>query len=56
MRNDRKVYTCCKDYSGREMETATQVQNLDGAICTSQSANIFGKGMNPTILPSTMRK
>ena len=32
------------------MNTVTRFQILDEAICISNSANIFGKGMHPTIL------
>ena len=34
------------------MDIATQVQNLDEAVCISHSANTVGKGMYPIILPS----
>ena len=37
-------------------DTATLVQILDYAVCISQSAHIIGKGMNPTILPTTLGK
>ena len=32
-----------------------QVQTLYGAVGISQSVNIIGNGMNPILLPSTMR-
>ena len=32
------------------MDTAIRVQNLDGTIFISHSANTLGKGMNQTIL------
>ena len=38
------------------MDTATQVQMLDEAVCISHSANILGKGMNPPIFTSIMGK
>ena len=38
------------------MDMATQVQILDKAVCISHSANTIGKGMHPTIFPSTMSK
>ena len=38
------------------METVTQVQILDEAVCILHSANTIGKGMNPTILPPVMGK
>ena len=38
------------------MDASTQFQIMDVAICISQSANIIGKGMNPTILSSDMGK
>ena len=38
------------------MDTATRVPFLDKADNILQSANIFGKSMNPTILPSAMAK
>ena len=31
------------------MDTATQAQILDKAVCISHSANTIGKCMNPTI-------
>ena len=39
-----------------EMGTAIRVQNLDEADCISHRTNIFGKGMNPIILPPAMGK
>ena len=33
----------------QETETATWVQTLDETVCISQSINIPGKGMNPTM-------
>ena len=33
------------------MDSVTQVQNLDEAICISYSVKAFGKGMHPTSLP-----
>ena len=39
-----------------EMDTATWVWILDKAVCILQSANTFGKGINPTILPPAMDK
>ena len=38
------------------MDQATQAQILNEAICISHIANIFGKGMHPTILPPAMGK
>ena len=38
------------------MDTATRVQILDETDCISHNANIFGKGMNPIILPPAMGK
>ena len=38
------------------MDTATQVQNLDEAVCISHCTNILRKGMNPTILLLAMGK
>ena len=38
------------------MNTTTRVQNLKEAVCISHGANIFGKGMNPTILPPAIGK
>ena len=32
------------------VDTGTQVQNLDEAVCISHSANTLEKSMNPTIL------
>ena len=39
-----------------EMDTATQVQNLDETDCISHSTNTLGKVMNPIILPPAMGK
>ena len=33
-----------------------EVKNLNDAVCISHSANIYGKGMNPTILSPAMGK
>ena len=38
------------------MDTVTWVQILDEAVYISKSANTFGKGMNPIILPPAMDK
>ena len=38
------------------MDTVSQVQILDKAVCILRNANTLGKGMNPTILPSAMGK
>ena len=38
------------------MDTATQVQILDKAVCISYSANILGKGRNTTTLYTDMGK
>ena len=38
------------------MDMTNQVQILDKAVSISQSTKIFGKGMNPTILPPAMGK
>ena len=38
------------------MNTETQVQILDEAVCILGSSNTLGKGMNPTILPLAMGK
>ena len=38
------------------MDTAIQVQILDETDCISHNTNIFGKGMNPIILPLAMGK
>ena len=38
------------------MDTATRVQILDENDCFSHSTNIFGKSMNPIILPPAMGK
>ena len=38
------------------MDMVIWVQILDQAVCISHSANTFGKGMNPIILPPTMGK
>ena len=38
------------------MDTVTQIQIMDEAIFISHSANIIGKGINPTILPLAMGK
>ena len=38
------------------MDMATQVQILDKAVGISHSANIFGKGLNVTILSPAMGK
>ena len=37
------------------MDTATQIQILDKAVCISHSANTLGKGMSPSI-PTAMGK
>ena len=34
----------------------TQIQILNKAVCMTHNANTFEKGMNPNILPLTMRK
>ena len=39
-----------------EMDLAIWVQILNEAVCISNNSNIFGKGMNPTILPPAMSK
>ena len=36
------------------MELVIQVQILDEAVDVSLHANALGKGMNPSVLPSTM--
>ena len=36
------------------MDTATQVQNLDEAVCISYSANVFVKSMNLSIPPPAL--
>ena len=36
------------------MNTKTRVQNLEDAICVSNSANTLRKGMNPIIRPPVM--
>ena len=36
--------------------TAIRVQILDEAVCISDNTNIFGKGMNPTIIPPAMER
>ena len=33
-----------------------QVQILDETVCSSYNANIYGKGMTPTIVPQAMGK
>ena len=38
------------------MDTVTRVQLLDEAVCILHSANTLRKGMNPTILLSTIGK
>ena len=38
------------------MDTVTQYQSLDMAVCISLSTNTFVKEMNLTILPSAMDK
>ena len=38
------------------MDSVTQVQILDEAVCILHSANILREGMNPTILPLVMGK
>ena len=38
------------------MDTETQVQILDEVDCISHNTDTLGKGMNPTIIPSTMGK
>ncbi len=38
------------------MDTVTQVQILDEAVCISHSANILGKTMYPTIPSPAMGK
>ena len=38
------------------MDTETQVQILDDAVCISHSVDIIGKCMNATILPPDMGK
>ena len=38
------------------MDLATQVQILNKAVCISYYANTFAKGMNPTVLSTTMGK
>ena len=38
------------------MEAANRFQNLDEAVCISRSAGIFGKSMNPIILPPALDK
>ena len=38
------------------MDTAMRILILNEAICISLSANVFGKGMNPSILTSGMSK
>ena len=39
-----------------EMEMETMVQTQDKVVCISHSANTLGKGMNSTILSSTIGK
>ena len=36
------------------MDTLSQIQLLEKAVYISQSANTFGKGINPSILPPAM--
>ena len=38
------------------MDTVTRVQTLDETVCISHSADTFGKGMNPVILPPAIGK
>ena len=38
------------------MDSATQVQILNEAVCFLSCANTLRKGMNPTIFPSAMDK
>ena len=38
------------------MESATQVQILEKAVCISFCTNAFEKGMNPSFLPAVMGK
>ena len=38
------------------MDTATQIQFLDKAVCILHSVNILAKGMHPAILPSAKGK
>ena len=35
-----------------EIDSVNGVQILDTAVCISHAANVFGKGMNPTMLSS----
>ena len=42
--------------SHRVMSMLSRVQILDKAVCISYSSNIFGKGMNPTILLTALTK
>ena len=42
--------------SSQEMDTATQVQILNEAVCILQSTNTLGKGMNLIILSPVMGK
>ena len=38
------------------LDMMTQVQNLNKAVCISQSTDNLGKDMDPTILPPAMGK
>ena len=38
------------------MDTVTRVQIVDEVVSILHGANIFGKGMNPTIFPPAMGK
>ena len=45
-----------RQLSSYEINTVTQVQILDDAVCISQRANTLGKCTDPTILPPAMGK
>ena len=38
------------------MDTASQIQMLDEAVCISHCTNTLGTGMYPTILPPVIGK
>ena len=43
-------------FNGYSQSKWTRVQILNETVCISHSANILGKGMNPTILPPAIGK
>ena len=47
---------CGVTYCHKEIDMISQIQILDKATCISLLANVVGKGINPSLLSTTLGK